>query len=439
MDDYMRFYENDGADEDQHQLPPKTKSKPGKLFAFDDKDEVSEDQFQLPPKSKHSKKFDDYDKDYTTDYIKPNAKLNKDEPFQYNPVAFGSPERAPKMESIVQIEFDTPERLKIAKYYQIIKEFKDNKINLDALNILLSRGAFGSVYVTNNKPATDVEVDFSIEKCKVLPKGCYAKKEQSLDDKDYIINSDNEINVLKLLNSQATLDFVLSEVDNNLNIREGFKRICKYFGSINTHDKNIIVLEFCPNVLSKVKEIFPDGLSLERSLKIIKHVLQGLSYMHSLGISHNDIKLDNVGLFEEDRNVYVRILDFGSSAFVYSNGVYQFGTSYLVKKQHAETTKSIADPNLLIDRISTKNDIWSVALLFFNLFVNIKPDPYRFNDDAYIQQIINVDLVGKLATVSNFSAESKTQIVQLIQNMMKLDLYTRYDALQCLRMFPTKA
>merc|ERR1712241_777358 len=50
---------------------------------------------------------------------------------------------------------------------------------------------------------------------------------------------------------------------------------------------------------------------------VFQQLLQGISYMHSTGILHRDLKLDNIMISQISRNVdgwdelYVKIADFG--------------------------------------------------------------------------------------------------------------------------------
>ncbi len=93
------------------------------------------------------------------------------------------------------------------------------------------------------------------------------------------------------------------------------------------------------------------------------------------------------------------------------------------------------DPNVKNYRFSLKNDIWSVAIVFINIFLNLDPDPNQFENSAYIQQIIDQNIMEKLNTYDNLKDRTKEKIIALLKNMTKLDLNERYDVFQCLEFF----
>lgn len=50
--------------------------------------------------------------------------------------------------------------------------------------------------------------------------------------------------------------------------------------------------------------------------RLMKQVLSGVHYLHSLGIVHRDLKLENILLSDNGPNCDVKIADFGLSALV---------------------------------------------------------------------------------------------------------------------------
>ena len=67
--------------------------------------------------------------------------------------------------------------------------------------------------------------------------------------------------------------------------------------------------------------------------KLLRQILNGLHYLHSLGVVHRDLKLDNLLLKGSGDNVEVKIADFGLSALVrLGEGGYDAGESSKRKK-----------------------------------------------------------------------------------------------------------
>lgn len=75
-----------------------------------------------------------------------------------------------------------------------------------------------------------------------------------------------------------------------------------------TDDKLFIVSELAPN-----GEMFDyvqaaEGLSESQARHLITELINGVEYIHSLGVTHRDLKLENV-LFDNDCRL--KIIDFG--------------------------------------------------------------------------------------------------------------------------------
>ena len=110
--------------------------------------------------------------------------------------------------------------------------------------------------------------------------------------------------------------------------------------------------------LEKRKEI-----NISENIKIIKQIIDGINYIHSLDIIHNDLKPNNI-LFSKEG--IIKITDFGLSKFSY----------HKISSESYEGTYLYKDPN---NKIITKyNDIYSLGVIIFELFSIFDTQMERF-------------------------------------------------------------
>ncbi|CAO3593255.1 unnamed protein product [Absidia cylindrospora] len=133
------------------------------------------------------------------------------------------------------------------------------------------------------------------------------------------------------------------------------------------------IMEYAPNDLFNV--VMSGMMSREEIACCWRQLLEGLSYIHGMGIAHRDLKLDNIML---DPFGMLKIIDFGcstvfkspfastldkKSSVTYSKGI--FGSDpYIAPEQY---TQSSYDPCLA--------DIWSCAIIF--ICMTIRRFPWR--------------------------------------------------------------
>ncbi|MBV9242508.1 MAG: serine/threonine protein kinase, partial [Acidobacteria bacterium] len=116
-----------------------------------------------------------------------------------------------------------------------------------------------------------------------------------------------------------------------------------------------------------VKDLVDTKLAPERVLRIALGVANGLSYAHERGISHLDIKPENIVV---DSNDNARILDFGIAkvrtdlkATTCSGGEVRGTIAYMspeqLRKQH--------------DKIDHRSDIWSLGVVVYEMLTGRRP------------------------------------------------------------------
>eukprot|EP00898_Chlorokybus_atmophyticus_P001966 jgi/Chlat1/2770/Chrsp187S02944 len=126
----------------------------------------------------------------------------------------------------------------------------------------------------------------------------------------------------------------------------------------------------------------PEGKYTEaQSSAIVRQILEGVAYLHDMGIVHRDLKLENLLLKDESMVSPIKIADFGLSKFFVGDEILQTmcGSLEYVAPEVLETG---------VTRISYTPaiDMWSVGVILYILLSGFTPF-YDDNDPALIRKI----------------------------------------------------
>lgn len=168
--------------------------------------------------------------------------------------------------------------------------------------------------------------------------------------------------------------------------------------------------------------------------KLFRQCLAGLHYLHSLGVVHRDIKLDNILLKGSGENVEVKIADFGLSALVrLGEGGYDAQESSKRKKYKGLTemwgTKEYFAPELIEGAYGPQADMWSMGCILYEMLVGKAAFPYlRSERELYTRiQKRQYDTSCKEYTALSENARD------LIGKMLAVDPVKRASATEALR------
>jgi len=111
-------------------------------------------------------------------------------------------------------------------------------------------------------------------------------------------------------------------------------------------------------LFSKMKNIMKE----EEAANIIYQITSAIGYCHSSGITHRDLKLENVIV---DKNHRVKIIDFGLSAYSKGNRKLTFfcGTPSFLSPEIIKSSNYIGPPV----------DIWSIGVMLYVMVVGSFP------------------------------------------------------------------
>ncbi|OWB83751.1 hypothetical protein B5S33_g2383 [[Candida] boidinii] len=203
-----------------------------------------------------------------------------------------------------------------------------------------------------------------------------------------------------------------SEFDYNKKVKN------EYYMGLNFHHQNIIetydliqenstfivVMEFCPYDFFTI--VMGGIMSKHEILCYFKQLISGVKYLHSIGIAHRDLKLDNCVVNSDG---ILKLIDFGSAV----QFKYEGDDENIIKA----TGIVGSDPYLAPEVFDLENynppavDVWSVAIIFccmilrkfpwkapkyndpsFKSFLN---EPKEFNDDPVTSTTVDSDQTAK--------------------------------------------
>ncbi|KAI8645521.1 kinase-like domain-containing protein [Parasitella parasitica] len=167
------------------------------------------------------------------------------------------------------------------------------------------------------------------------------------------------------------------------------------------------IMEYAPNDMFNV--VMSGMMSREEIACCFRQLLNGLDYLHSMGIAHRDLKLDNLVL---DHMGILKIIDFGcSTVFKYpfensatmTKGI--FGSDpYIAPEQY---TQPMYDPRL--------SDVWSCGIIF--VCMTIKRFPWRLprNSDPAFRAFATNQNQQKFRLLKLLPRESRSVMTSILE------------------------
>lgn len=233
----------------------------------------------------------------------------------------------------------------------------------------------------------------------LLGSGSYGTVHKSLH------KSSSNIYAIKIVNVENDTKEVEREVGilsicNNPNI-------VKYFGSCRNDDELWIILEYCGGgSVSDIISVLKKPLQEEYIATIVKSVLEGLQYLHSLNKIHRDIKAGNVLLCE---NGDVKLADFGVSG--------ELTKTLSQKAQTVIGTPLWMSPELLQEqKYDGKTDIWSLGITCIEMAHGVPP----LHDVNPMRAIFFIPVKPSPKLDDKFSEEFKDFVNKCLQKDVNL-------------------
>ncbi|CCE82886.1 Piso0_002642 [Millerozyma farinosa CBS 7064] len=222
----------------------------------------------------------------------------------------------------------------------------------------LSEGGFAHIYETKNKEPHEGEEDMACLKRVIIP------------DKNGLNQLRKEVEVMKVL-------------------RNG-RSIVKYYDSHAERVENgayqvLVLMELCPNksLLDYMNAKIKTKLNEPEILKIMMDISLGVYEMHSRGMIHRDIKIENVLI---DRYHNFKLCDFGSTSSPIMPPKDQQEFQVIAHDIMYQTTPQYRAPEMIdlyrYQPIDEKADIWALGCFLYKLCYYTTP--FEANGDIAI-------------------------------------------------------
>ena len=219
-----------------------------------------------------------------------------------------------------------------------------------------------------------------------------------------IFKPTNEKYAIKIINKKLMKIKMKKSKFKEIDITKKFNHInvIYVYKVIDTPENYYIVMEYCKNgelfeYISKKERLDEDEASA-----FFYQIINGVEYIHSKGIAHRDLKLENLLLTEDN---IIKIIDFGLS--------HEFNGKDLLKTKCG--SPSYASPELIAQPFydGFKSDIWCCGIILYAMLCGYLPfdgDEDKDGKDVLFKNIIE----GNLEFPKFISELAKDLIIRLL-------------------------
>lgn len=249
---------------------------------------------------------------------------------------------------------------------------KEIKVQTDNISTTLSNSANYIAWIKGDKIGNGVSSTvykaISTKTASIFAVKTISLSSKKKDHTRLFFSIQNEVDILKTLDHPNIIKFYQTEIDIETN--EVFI-ICEYASN--------------GNLLSVVRQFFPLPLTIVK--KFTRELLRALSYIHSKGIIHRDIKCENVLI---DQSSTAKLSDFGLSSVQSRNGFEVAGSPYWMAPEVFLGTQS-----------GFEVDIWALGCTVIEMVTGVPPWSKIAKNEKELRKIItSPDLLNNLPKVS---------------------------------------
>ena len=357
----------------------------------------------------NDKKIPNCELKFSDNYLLVNYIINSKQKYLIIPLAYSFPNKNIKSENSVfesgiisqifeneiSFIFQFPSNSKRNIFYNELKRLTNFIDIKEKYNLIgqIGKGAFGDTYLAtkafnklNSIIIYDQNENIKSEKyaIKVINKSKMKKK-----DPELLINR-NEIEISK----------ILQEVNH--------PNIIKMYDVLEDIDNIYLVMEYCP--INKEELI----LNLEKKYNLIKQIINGIQFLHGIGIIHRDIKPENI-LLGSDNNY--KIIDFGFADLL---------SPFETQNEPLGSYCYFPPEMLLGNKYPLKVEYWNIGIITFYYLFNFFP--FGQSDNVLEIQNFNICKFIKQQNLDNVNGKYSIFIQKMkdiIITCLNLDINKR--------------
>lgn len=221
-------------------------------------------------------------------------------------------------------------------------------------------------------------------------------------------------------------------------------RIQEYFETVE-HIYLIVELSTGGDLYHRLKEKKHQHFSEQRVRELAYSLFSAVKYLHSLGIIHRDISLENIVCDNISENTNVKLIDFGMAAYVSEramktqSSIRDFSADSPLKREITlEGTTAVmlgrgilyAAPEVVKgDYFEMKSDVWSLGVCLYKLLTD--KYPFRGEDNPTVIDDISTASIPELLDIPalhHCSAAGKAFLARCLQR----DVTDRFTAAEAL-------
>eukprot|EP01116_Phalansterium_solitarium_P005805 TRINITY_DN178_c0_g1_i2.p1 TRINITY_DN178_c0_g1~~TRINITY_DN178_c0_g1_i2.p1 ORF type:complete len:259 (-),score=68.20 TRINITY_DN178_c0_g1_i2:443-1219(-) len=209
---------------------------------------------------------------------------------------------------------------------------------------------------------------------------------------------------------------IQTEIDILRRVRHPFIISLKEMFETPTHIYLVMELVTGGEVFDKIVE--RGAYSEKHASKLIREVLDAISYLHKNGVVHRDLKPENLLYVNDHQDSDIKLADFGLSKIV--------GNSMLLNTA-CGTPGYVAPEVLKCIGYDKAVDLWSVGVILYILLCGFPPF-YDENTSVLFEQI----MLGKYQFTAPYWDHVSDSAKDLVRHLLVVDPTKRYTAQEAL-------